>query len=187
MDAKNVSAAKPKVGGAVYYAPAGATLPTTVSGALDSAFKELGHISEDGLTNEIGVESEDIKAWGGSVVLSSQTEKTDTFSFTLIETLKADVLAFVHGQGNVKEDADSKLITVNVTPDEADEVVLVVDMILRNGALKRIVVPDAKLSELGEVVYKDDEATGFECTMTAMQYEFADDVTAFHREYIQTV
>lgn len=183
MDAKYVSAAKPKVSGAVYYAPVGATLPTSVSATLDAAFKELGHISEDGLTNEIGVESEDIKAWGGSTVLSTQTEKTDTFSFTLIETLKADVLEFVHGQGNVTTGNDG-LITVNVTPDEADEVVMVVDMILRNGALKRIIVPDCKLSELGEVVYKDDEATGFECTMTAMQYEFDDDVTAFHRELI---
>lgn len=184
MDAKNVSAAKPKVGGAVYYAPIGTALPTTVSEALAAAFKELGHVSEDGITNEIGVEAEDIKSWGGTTVLSTQTEKTDTFAFTLIETLKADVLGFVHGQGNVTEDKESGLITVNVTPDEADEVVLVVDMILRNGALKRIIVPDCKLSELGEVVYKDDEATGFETTMTAMQYEFSDGVTAFHRELI---
>lgn len=184
MEAKNVSAAKPKVGGAVFYAPLGTALPTSVSDTLDDAFVELGHVSEDGVTNEIGVETEDIKAWGGETVLTTQTEKTDTFAFTLIETLKESVLAFVHGQGNVTKNSSTGLITVAVTADEAEEVVLVIDMILRNGALKRVVIPDCKLSELGEIVYKDDEATGFECTMTALQYAFGDDDTAFHKEYI---
>ena len=50
-DAKNVTAAKPKVGGAVWRAPLGTTLPTDAKTALDKAFKSLGYISSDGLTN----------------------------------------------------------------------------------------------------------------------------------------
>ena len=50
-DAKNVTAAKPKVGGAVWRAPLGTTLPTDAKTALDKAFKSLGYISGDGLTN----------------------------------------------------------------------------------------------------------------------------------------
>ena len=49
--AKNVTAAKPKVGGAVWRAPAGSKLPKNAVEALDTAFKSLGYISEDGLTN----------------------------------------------------------------------------------------------------------------------------------------
>ena len=47
MDATNVTAGKPVLTGAVYRAPLGTTLPTTVSEDLSSAFKELGYISEE--------------------------------------------------------------------------------------------------------------------------------------------
>ena len=51
QDARNVTQASLKVGGAVYYAPIGTILPTDATTELDPAFKSLGYISEDGLTN----------------------------------------------------------------------------------------------------------------------------------------
>lgn len=44
--ASNVTAAKPKIGGAVSTAPAGTNLPTNAKTALDVAFKTLGYISD---------------------------------------------------------------------------------------------------------------------------------------------
>ena len=93
----NVTTGKPKVGGAVFRAPADSTLPTDATTALDTAFKCLGYISEDGVTNAPSIESEEIKAWGGDTVANPQTGKTDTWQMSMIESLNVEVLKAYFG------------------------------------------------------------------------------------------
>lgn len=177
---QNVSYGKPKIAGAISSAPLGTALPLNAIDPLDAAFKNLGYVSEDGLVNENTPESDVIKAWGGDTVLVIQTSKEDTFAYTLIEATNIDVLKEVYGQSNVTGDlATGIVIKANALPTE--EHVLVIDMILKGGILKRIVVPQANLKELGEITYKDDEAIGYETTMQALP-----DVEGnTHYEYIQ--
>ena len=68
-DAKNVSAGKPKITGAIHVAPLGAPLPTTPTEELDASFRGLGYCSDAGLTNGTNLEVTKIKAWGGDTVL----------------------------------------------------------------------------------------------------------------------
>ena len=91
-ETSNVTAAKPKVGGGIYSAPLGTALPTDATTTLNTAFKNLGYVSEDGVTNSDERSTNDIKAWGGDTVNTVQTEKKDTFKYTLIEALNIDVL-----------------------------------------------------------------------------------------------
>ena len=179
-NAENVSTAKPKVGGAIYSAPLGTALPSNAKDELDAAFKGLGYVSEDGMTNANSMSSEDIKAWGGATVATVQTEKEDRFTYMLIEATNVDVLKEVYGDDNVEGDLDAG-ITIKANSQELKEHAIIVDMVLKGGILKRIVIPSGKVAEVGDITYVDGEPIGYETTVAAAPDE--DENT--HYEYIQ--
>lgn len=177
-DATKVSVGKPKVGGAIHWAPLGTTLPTSATEALNGAFVELGYVSEDGLTNNNSPESDTIKAWGGDTVLSIQTDRPDTWAMKLLESLNTDVLKTIYGSSNVIIDGSGN-ITTKVTAGDMPSGAWVFDTILKGGRARRIVVPNGTISELGEITYKDDEALGYDITIT----DVPDSNGVYHYEY----
>lgn len=165
--ANNVTAAKPKLGGAVYVAPTGTTLPTDATTALGSAFTSLGYISDSGLVNSTDINTETVTSWGGDEVLELFQGRTDSFNFTLIEAMDVNVLKLVYGASNVSGTLETG-ITINVKSDiELPEQIMVVDMNLKGNAAKRIVVPCATVTNVGDITYSDSDAVGYDTTVKA--------------------
>lgn len=180
-DSSKVTAGKPATGGAIYCAPLGTTLPTDTTTSLDAAFESLGYCSEDGLVNSNSPENENIKAWGGDTVLSVQTSKDDTFKFTLIEALNVNVLKAIYGSSNVTGTLSTG-ISIQANADEAEYCSWVIEMIMKGGVAKRIVIPSAKVTEVGDITYADGDAVGYETTLTAQP----DTSENTHYEYIKS-
>lgn len=176
----NVTAGKPKIGGAVFRAPVGTALPTSAGAELDAAFVGLGFVSDEGITNDAGVETNAIRSWGGDVVLTAQEGRNDTFAMTLIEALNAEVLKAFHGEDNVTGTLVAG-ITVTANGKELGTYSYVIDLIMRDNAIKRIVIPTAQISETGEVVYSDNDVVGYPVTLSAQP----DSSGNTHYEYIQ--
>lgn len=166
----NIAVGKPKSTGAIFYAPAGSTLPTSADAELDGAFVCVGTIGDDGLTRKIKRSMKDIKDWGGNTVKVVQTDVKETFSFTMIEALNLDVQKVVYGENNVGVVTGVVTYTgmVSHTSAEPVEHAWVIDQILDGGSLLRIVIPHGKITELGDVSFKADEAIGYGVTITAL-------------------
>ena len=161
--AKNVVGSQPKAGGAVWVAPVDSTVPTDASSALDVAFKSLGYIATSGIVEAINKETSEIPAYGGDVVLILNTKHSVTYKFKPMEHT-ADVLKLIYGDDNVIGSGDE--ITSKLNGKELDNKCFVFETVLSDGRVERIVVPNAKVTAIGESNYADGSEVSNEITIT---------------------
>lgn len=165
-DSSNVFVAKPKSGGAVFVAPAGTTLPTDATTALNEAFQCLGFISEDGSEQEISDDNQDFKAWGGDKVLVMNTSHEEQQHMTFIEQ-NLQVLKQVYGADNVTGSWEAGISVKHNANDKA-EYVYAIETVLGKTRVNRLVIPRGKVIEIGNIVRKDDTLFGYETTIDCL-------------------
>ena len=181
-DTTQVTAGKPAVGGHVWRAPIGTTLPATAIATLDQAFVDMGYISEDGVTNANSPESNIVNAWGGTPVLVTQTSKADTYQMTFISVMNPEVLKMRYGDDNVTGTTVTTGIAVTANAKELTDYIYVIDMIAKGNVAHRVVIPCAHPSEFGDIVYNDSDPVGYDTTLNCT----ADASGNTHYEYWQT-
>jgi hypothetical protein len=160
---ENVSVGRPSIEGAAFIATVGTSLPTDALTALTVDWKNVGYAADSGLTNSVTRETQEIKAWGGDTVSFAQTSFSETYKLNLIECLNPVVLKEIFGYENVIDDGD--MLRVAHTASEREYHPWVFDMIL-GSKVKRVVIPAGKITEVGDVVYSDSTAVGYEITIS---------------------
>ena len=165
--ATNVTAGKPKPAGAIFSAPLGTTAPNSAVAALDNAFKDLGYVSQDGVTRGMSKSTSTVREWGGGAVLVTEDEKTATVKLKLIEYLNTEVQKFVHGSGNVTGTLSTG-IHIGINDKDTEEHVIVIDQIMKGGVPQRMVINRGVITEIGDTVFKSNDTVAYDLTILAM-------------------
>ncbi|HLP97655.1 MAG TPA: hypothetical protein VK149_04340 [Sideroxyarcus sp.] len=158
-----LSATNVRVGttGAIYSGATTASAPTSATSSLTS-FTELGYVHSDGVTETRDRSTSQIRAWQNSdLIREVVTESTATFQFVLLETNKAVIEAFY---GSTVDSASGGIeINPNATGGKKSFVIDLVD----GADVIRTYIPVGEILSVGDVVYQNGEAVGYDVTVTA--------------------
>jgi hypothetical protein len=162
LDSTKVRAA---VSGAVSMGPTTAAAPTGTAGTL-TGFTDLGFVSDAGVTEGRSRSANEIRAWqGGALVRVLVTSGVLTYQFVLLETKKETVETY-YGTTVTPGVADGTFVIIPTsTGGRKSFVVDVVD----GAELIRTYIPQGEVTEVGDHVFVNSEAVGYEVTVTAYQ------------------
>ena len=150
--------------GAAAVAPTGSTAPTDSTTALAVAFKDLGFISEDGLTEAVNQSTNEVKAWDGTVVRKVLTGAEKTFKIKFLES-NGNVLDLYYSKPT--NSVVSGKTTLTVKPILSRDLRAFVFDVIDGAKHKRIWIPNGEVTDRGEIAYKNGEASSYEVTITA--------------------
>lgn len=169
---KRVAAAKPKIGGGLYWAPLGTALPTDASTTLAAEYIPLGPIHEEGITPSRDTSVEKVKEWDGSTLAQLLSDESRSFETLLYGVHDADVLRYLFSDANVEVVAASgetgTTISVKDVGGKPENAVLVMEMQYR-GVKMRKVLPDADATITGEEAYQGSALMGFTLSVECLK------------------
>ena len=175
--ADNVNVGKPKAGAYMWAAllSDSPTVPTDATTALSDKFHCLGCVSADGVSQSTDRSSTDVVDWHGDLVATADDTRTETSKFTLIECNQYALKQY-YGEANVTVDSTSGAITsVKHNNSSNEEYCYVWETVMKDGTIRRSVVPKGKVADLDDVVYQRGEVVGYGMTIKQLPYDDAGD------------
>lgn len=162
LNADNVRVA---LGGRIYMAPKGTVAPTDLTTAWGAGWKDLGYVSDDGVSMEYSTDTEDINAWQSlSPVRRVLTSVAFTMGFTAIE-LKADTLTLYFPGSSITTVAGVSTLSIPSAPGSAE---YAFGLEWEDGTIiSRLVIPRGEVTERGGVTFGRSGAVGLEMTISA--------------------
>lgn len=164
----NVVVAAPATGGGALVAPVGTALPTTNAATINVAFVPLGYLGDNGITDNTDRPSKKVYAFGGDTIATTQDSFAKSFKFTITEYLNATAKAVVHGDSNVTTAAATSghgtQLTITEKAAQLPVKSWVFDIVSGN-ALIRKVIPNGRVTNIGDVVFQTTAISGQEITI----------------------
>ena len=108
-------------------------------------------------------DSDDIKAFGGDTVTTVQKDYSEELKVTLLESSKAEVLKELFGEDNVTVTGDA--IAVKRNKRRLPRKVYVIDTQGQDGVYRRIVLPLAQVTDIGDIKYVHSDVVSYELTI----------------------
>lgn len=161
----NVSVGKGAAGAYAWIAPFGTALPTDNTSPIQSTYKVLGFIDENGVTFSDSNSPTDFNDMSGNSISTDQGAVTKTASFVPVE-LKKTTLDLIYGATNVK-DANGVIEYTDAGPDQTLWT-LVFDFVLGGSRKWRVVVPQCRLKELADLTINYQTLVGRQNTMAVL-------------------
>lgn len=180
----NVVVGKPLVTGGIMVAPLGTALPTDATTALDPAFVAVGYVTDNGVTKSEKRNTGTIAAWGGDTIAATKKGMDVTVKLSMAELLNKIVQGLIYGDANVvatpATSSKGNLLKVTGTSAPTPKKVWVIQ-VFSDAATVRVVFPMAKVMDVGDTVFKDDQIAAADATLQAFPvngeyfYQYSDD------------
>lgn len=161
---------KPMVGapltatGGVAAGPIDTVLPTDATTALPAGLSALGLVGDEGVSLTRERSTDDVRAWGGQIARTVQTEFSETATLQFLESDKAEVLREVYGEDNVE--IVSGNISIKHNEQTLPSRVFVFDM--KDGEKRRrLVLPNAQITATEDITYVHSDVIRYGVTITA--------------------
>lgn len=101
--------------GMFYHAPAGTALPTSLSSALSSTWKQVGDVSDAGITLALNKSTTNLKNWANVIKRVVLTDHSETVQSPIMDTTE-ESLKTVVGSNNVTK--ANGVVKVNLSDEQ---------------------------------------------------------------------
>jgi len=169
--------------GGIWVAPVGTSAPDSPLTQPVSPWEPLGAISDDGLVYGFDEDNQEFTPWGLTAPFRSAiTKSVRTFNFSLWETSRTTAMSVMYRipAADLTADGTSGLTTyaetASPTPDRRAWWFAIFD----GDTARGMYVPQAEVSDRGDVTFKQDELASYEVTLTA--YPDAAGNTVYHTD-----
>lgn len=162
----NDDAVRVGVTGSVYVAPVGTALPTDVTTALNAAFVDVGHISEDALTESLEITTELLRSWQRPIgIRTLTTEVAWTFQFQMLETSPLN-LELYYGGAETTVAGGVATTAIKAWPEPVAKAVVI--EILDGNIITRFAIPKVEIGERGEINHVNTAGTFYDVTVNVL-------------------
>jgi len=164
--------------GYFYHAPKGTALPDSPLAELAEAWKEVGYVSQDGITWHNGRTATPLKDWANKIRRQLQEDSTGTVEVPIISTT-GEVLKTLFGEDHVTEtaatSAHGKLVSVDVEEGvvSSDEAFL---FIMKDGDdVMMLGTTSGLITDVADITFAPGDAITWSATVSADKWTFMKD------------